>query len=367
MANSTDPFAESVHGTNPQYLVEKITRLKIYNCDYWKSECFGLTSETIVDKAVALKYCGGIYGGNMKPSNFLALTLKMLQLQPEKDIIIAFIQNADFKYLRILGAVYMRLVGNAVDVYKYLEPLYNDYRKIAYRTSSGWSLKHIDEFIDSLLHDELVCDIALPHLQKRIKLEDQKILRPRKSALDLELSSLKNDSNNIAVSFDDDESFDPTETIPLSRGLLTAINQDINGELNNSEMKNKLHMKLSRQNEANNSDNVKRLCTANSPLANKYVNQDDRDNDINYEDSTLNVNRNDNLNLISIEETEKRRNKLESKITKRFDKLFKSSKSSNSNDTNKRDVNQFNNPKVEEFSVEYWNQRRESLGLKKLK
>jgi pre-mRNA-splicing factor 38A len=56
MANSTDPFAQAVHGTNPQYLVEKITRLKIYNCVYWKEQCFGLTAATIIDKAVALKY-----------------------------------------------------------------------------------------------------------------------------------------------------------------------------------------------------------------------------------------------------------------------------------------------------------------------
>lgn len=103
MANSTVPFAEAVHGTNPQYLIEKITRLKIYNCDYWKSDCFGLTSETIIDKAVLLKYCGGTYGGNLKPTDFLALTLKLLQLQPEKEIIYTFIQNEDFKYLRLLG------------------------------------------------------------------------------------------------------------------------------------------------------------------------------------------------------------------------------------------------------------------------
>ena len=56
MANTTDPFAQTVHGTNPQYLVEKITRLKIYNCVYWKEQCFGLTAATIIDKAIALKY-----------------------------------------------------------------------------------------------------------------------------------------------------------------------------------------------------------------------------------------------------------------------------------------------------------------------
>jgi len=34
--NTTDPLAATVHGTNPQNLVEKITRLKVYASLYWK-------------------------------------------------------------------------------------------------------------------------------------------------------------------------------------------------------------------------------------------------------------------------------------------------------------------------------------------
>jgi pre-mRNA-splicing factor 38A len=226
MANSTDPFAESVHGTNPQYLVEKITRLKIYNCDYWKEQCFGLTSETIIDKAVVLKYCGGTYGGNIKPTEFLCLTLKLLQLQPEKDIVIAFIQNEDFKYLRLLGAVYMRLVGKAVDIYKYLEPLYNDYRKVSYRGSVGWSIKYIDEIIDALLNEELVFDIALPHLPKRMKLEDLGILPPRKSALDVDINEYienqKNDENNNQVQEDSKHE----ENLPIEKSNETEKEEE---------------------------------------------------------------------------------------------------------------------------------------------
>ena len=41
-----------------------------------------------------------------------------------------FIKNEDFKYVRALGAFYMRMVGKALDVYQYLEPLLNDYRKL---------------------------------------------------------------------------------------------------------------------------------------------------------------------------------------------------------------------------------------------
>jgi len=67
-----------------------------------------LTAETILDKVVAVKYIGGTYGGNLKPTNFMCLLLKMLQLQPEKDIVLEFIRNEDFKYMRALGALYLR-------------------------------------------------------------------------------------------------------------------------------------------------------------------------------------------------------------------------------------------------------------------
>ncbi|WAR24461.1 PR38A-like protein [Mya arenaria] len=87
MANRTVKDAHSIKGTNPQYLIEKITRTRIYECRYWKEECFALTAELLVDKAMGLKYIGGVYGGNIKPAPFLCLLLKMLQIQPEKDII----------------------------------------------------------------------------------------------------------------------------------------------------------------------------------------------------------------------------------------------------------------------------------------
>ncbi len=43
MANRTAKDAKSIKGTNPQYLVEKIIRTRIYDCKYWKEDCFGLT------------------------------------------------------------------------------------------------------------------------------------------------------------------------------------------------------------------------------------------------------------------------------------------------------------------------------------
>jgi len=53
MANRTDKAALDIHGTNPQFLVEKIIRLRIYDSRYWKEDCFALTAATVINKVRA--------------------------------------------------------------------------------------------------------------------------------------------------------------------------------------------------------------------------------------------------------------------------------------------------------------------------
>jgi len=190
MANRTDPTAISVHGTNPQNLIEKIMRNRIYASNYWKEHCFGLTAETLVDKAMQLRSYGGVYGGNKKPTQFICLILKMLQIQPEKVIVAEFIKNEDNKYVRILGAFYLRLVGKPLEIYQYLEPLYNDFRKLRKNTDAGLIVTHVDEMIEELIMEEYSCDVALPFLPKRTVLEFQGLLEPRISALEEDLDDI---------------------------------------------------------------------------------------------------------------------------------------------------------------------------------
>ncbi|KDR23175.1 Pre-mRNA-splicing factor 38A, partial [Zootermopsis nevadensis] len=206
MANRTVKDAKSVRGTNPQYLIEKIIRSRIYDCKYWKEECFALSAELLVDKAMELRFLGGVYGGNIKPTPFLCLVLKMLQIQPEKDIIVEFIKNEEFKYVRALGATYMRLVGTSLDCYKYLEPLFNDSRKLRRQNRQGqFELIHMDEFIDELLREERLCDIILPRIQKRHVLEENNELEPKISALEDDLDE------GIESSGDEEEVVKPAE------------------------------------------------------------------------------------------------------------------------------------------------------------
>uniref|UniRef100_A0A8H7Y166 Pre-mRNA-splicing factor 38 n=1 Tax=Psilocybe cubensis TaxID=181762 RepID=A0A8H7Y166_PSICU len=191
MANTTVSGATAIHGQNPQFLVETVIRNRIYESTYWKEHCFALTAESIIDKAIEVRFIGGVYG-NQKPTEFLCLLLKLLQIQPEKEILVEYLRADEFKYLRALAALYIRMTFRAVDVYELLEPLLKDYRKLRLRNMSGYSLVFMDEFVYSLLTEERVCDIIMPRLAKRQVLEENGELGPRKSRL---LAAMQGDSD----------------------------------------------------------------------------------------------------------------------------------------------------------------------------
>ena len=186
MANVTDPLIKSVQGSDPQNLMEYITRQKIYDSRFWKEECFGLSAADVMEQAAKSLTCvGGTFSGMGKPTKFMALTLKLLQLQPDKSVVRAFLEQDHFKYLRVLGAFYLRLTGRPQEIYELLDPLYADYSKLKYRDVNEWKLMHLDEFIDDLLTKPICCGIAMPRLPIRATLQEAGYLEegPRRTAL----------------------------------------------------------------------------------------------------------------------------------------------------------------------------------------
>lgn len=144
--------------------------------------------ELFVDKAVDLRYVGGIYGGNIKTSPFICLVLKMLQVQPEQEIVDEFINQDYFKYLRAVGAFYLRLTAKSIDIWKKLEPLYNDYRKLRIIDRMGkFSVITMDEYIDNLLREDRYLDVILPRISKRWVHEELNELEPKAYLIDSEL------------------------------------------------------------------------------------------------------------------------------------------------------------------------------------
>jgi pre-mRNA-splicing factor 38A len=215
-----------IRGVNPATLFEKAVRDRITDSYYWKEQCFGLNAATLCDRAIELTCVGGTYGLSQKPTPFLCLVFKMLQLAPERDIILEYLNytdpgsdgendaaedeenhlqtivqtKGDFKYLRALAAFYVRLTFDAADVYKILEPLLADYRKLRRRARDNYVLTYMDQFVDDLLTKDRVCATSLWKLPSRQQLEDLDLLDERISPLADELDELDRESIGSALS-----------------------------------------------------------------------------------------------------------------------------------------------------------------------
>ena len=190
---------QAIHNQNPAHLLEKAVRNRITESYYWKEQCFAINEATLCDRAVDITYLGGTYG-QQKPTPFLCLCLKLLQLMPERDIVLEYLQQDEFKYLSALAAFYVRLTFEPKDVYMTLEPLLADYRKLRRRTKDGgYSLTYIDEFIDDLLTKDRVCSTSLRKLPPRSLLEDLGQLEIRESPLGEELDAIDDDEDDLMV------------------------------------------------------------------------------------------------------------------------------------------------------------------------
>lgn len=188
-----------VRGQNPATLIETATRDRITESLYWKEQCFGLNAATLLDRAVEMTYIGGTYGVSMKPAPFLCLAFKLLTLVPDREIVLEYLHTGgeEWKYLRALAAFYVRLTFEPGDVYKTLEPLLQDSRKLRRRRKEEYTLTYMDEFVDELLTRDRSCGTSLWKLPARQVLEDLEKLEPRESPLQQELDAMLDSGQDI--------------------------------------------------------------------------------------------------------------------------------------------------------------------------
>lgn len=198
-----------VRGQPPHLLFEEAVRNRITESYYWKEQCFGLNAATLCDRAAELTFIGGTYNDGLRASAFLCLAFKMLQLNVERDIILEYLHNEDFKYLRALAAFYIRLTSeDSAEVYRMLEPFLEDYRKLRRRNNAGYSLTYLDAFVDDLLTKERVCATSLWKLVPRQQLEDDDKLEERVSPVAHMLDDSEGEADGM--NGDDDDAVEET-------------------------------------------------------------------------------------------------------------------------------------------------------------
>ncbi len=316
--------------------VELILRNRVFNCYYWKDKCFGLTSETIIDKALELKYIGGMNHSSNQPTDFICLFIKMLQLNPSEEIVDEYLSDPDLKYLRALTALFIRFSYPPVKIYTKLEKLFCDYKKLVILKSKGYAITHMDEYIDSLLNDEHIFEISLPKIPKRSVFEENGSLQPYVSVLENELNIDKNKKGNDSES---DSETEEEKDIDIFQNLKIPENFFKNKKRKRSEDKN---------DEEKNDKNKK---------GKKEKKKDEENHDIkknNLDNSKINKTKEGNLNNnkendILIKNTNKTKNN-------KNEQKQKNEKNENSEGTIKL-------PDLDPESDEYWLELRKKLGI----
>ncbi|KAI0172643.1 PRP38 family-domain-containing protein [Hypoxylon sp. FL1284] len=174
------------NGLNPATIMEKAVRERIVDSYFWKEQCFGVNEADVVDRvAEHVSFVGGTYGGSQKPTPFLCLAFKLLQLAPDDGVVAEYLAYGGerFKYLRALACFYVRLTRRAERVHALLEPFLEDRRKLRRKGRAGTALTFVDQFVDDLLTKDRVCATSLWQMPKREILEDLDLLEPRVSPL----------------------------------------------------------------------------------------------------------------------------------------------------------------------------------------
>lgn len=198
------------NGLNPANIMEKAVKDRITDSYFYKEQCFALNEADIVDRVVEhVRFIGGTSGTTQKPSPFLCLAFKLLELSPSDAVLAEYLAygGEHFKYLRALACFYLRLTRQARDVYETLEPFLADRRKLRRKGRDRTYLSHMDEFVDELLGKDRVCATSLWKMPKRETLEDAEVLEPRVSPLgDLEdLLEEEDDDEGEAAEAERDE------------------------------------------------------------------------------------------------------------------------------------------------------------------
>ncbi|KAF6834237.1 pre-mRNA-splicing factor 38a [Colletotrichum plurivorum] len=174
------------NGENPARIMEKAVNDRIVDSYFYLAHCGKLNEADVVDCVVDhVNFIGGTYGASQKPSPFLCVAFRLLQLAPGDDVLEAYLRRGGerFKYLRALACFYVRMTRRPKDVYLLLEPFLEDRRKLRRKGRAGTTLTYVDEFVDDLLTKTRVCGTSFRALPKRTDLVDLGELEERVSPL----------------------------------------------------------------------------------------------------------------------------------------------------------------------------------------
>jgi pre-mRNA-splicing factor 38A len=221
--NRTVEGARHAHGVDPQHLVPKILRERIYESAFWKDHLMGFPLDSVLNKCQQLVFVGGCYA-NQRPTPFLCCLLKLLQLG--QTGLVDPLLDSHNKYAVVLGLFLFRLTEeDHASLYMTLEPYLQTRLRLKWRRAEGtFSVMRTDEVVQALLGyfgEQIVFDVPLPRIKERWRIPG---LEKRQSTITISTGNTgDNDNNNVNNISDDadDASMTKNNTSTASNGQPT--------------------------------------------------------------------------------------------------------------------------------------------------
>lgn len=189
-------YNDKSHILNKAYLIEPIIKHRIHDSLFYKQYLYLTNEETILPIiATHVRYLGSTTA-NGKPTPFVCCLLRLLELEPQQEVVDAYLHQLgtdEFKYLTALVMMYIRLVWASEDTVNTLEPFYADYRKLRVQLKAPavvdgvpqlFRLTYMDVWCDELLTREREMDLILPRMVPRKVLQERELVGPREYHLE---------------------------------------------------------------------------------------------------------------------------------------------------------------------------------------
>ena len=167
------------HVANKAGLVEPIVRHRVQDSLFYKQYLHLTNEQTLLPVIVEhVHYVGGT-DASTRPSPFLCCLVRMLEIEPDLEIIQIYLRqngHREFKYLTALTVLYCRMVMSASEFYAVHDEFIRDYRKLRFRPKNPvvidgdvvhYTIRHMDEWVDEVATADRVVDVKTPFMNHR--------------------------------------------------------------------------------------------------------------------------------------------------------------------------------------------------------
>lgn len=158
------------HGNRSTFNIETVLRKNVVDSEYWRNTCAKLqTWEEVVDQIFYdVTHVEPWMSGNARgASSAFGLLYRLCQLQPSEDQVDALLTHEDSPYIRAVGFLYLRYVGDPKQLWAWLRPHVQDAEEI-YPSGDTGSAVTIGDYVRDVFLEQYYFETIFPRVPKPV-------------------------------------------------------------------------------------------------------------------------------------------------------------------------------------------------------